>query len=301
MISLSKLRAFSAVAEHGSFAAAAKSLGVSSPALSAQLSELEKSLGMSLLHRTTRRVELTSEGSRLLARVTRVLYDLDSITDDLQSEARLDRGRVVVSCVPTIAAGLFPEVIATFAAQYPQVQVHLIDESTRELSERVMKGEADFGVGPKPDADLAFDLLASDPFVLACAPKDPLAERAFVTGRDLLKLPLIVLARGSNVRTVVEDYFDAMGAKLTPRFEVNHHYTLGALVNAGLGYGLLPNSALVLTANRLLKSVSIRRPQCERSIGVITRRGDRLSPAASKLLETIRPIFARPRAVSSSE
>ncbi len=291
MISISKLRAFAAVAEHGSFTSAAKSLGVSTPALSAQVSELERTLGLSLIHRTTRRVDLTGEGTRLFERAKRVLFDLDSIAADLSSEGRLERGRIAVSCVPTLAASLFPDIMARFASLHPQVVIHLIDETTDDLRDRVMRSEADFGIGPDPGPELLFERLASDRFVLACRKEDALSQRKFIGPAELAKLPLIALGRGSNVRTVLDHYFESQGLVLKPRFEVNHHYTLGALVAAGLGYGPLPELALKLTGEPLLKGVPIRRPTCERAIGIVTRPGNRLSPAATALLDVVRENF----------
>ena len=300
MISISKLRAFSAVAEHGSFTVAARAQGISAAALSTRIAELEQLLGVTLLQRTTRRVELTGEGQRLFERAKRVLFDLDSISRDLHSEGKLEAGRVVVSCVPTLAATLVADVMGRFAREFPQIQIHLIDESTDALRERVMRNDTDFAVGPNPGPDLAFERLTTDRFVLTCRAKDALAKRPFVTGREMEQLPLITLARGSNVRKVLDAYFERQDLVLKPRFEVQHHYTLGALVSAGLGYGPLPSLALRLTGDTHLKSIPIRRPTCERAIGIITRPGNRLSAGAQALLNVIRPVFRDVAAPGSS-
>ena len=291
MISISKLRSFAAVAEYGSFTVAARAEGVSPAALSKRVAELEGLLGVTLLQRTTRRVELTGEGQRLFERAKQVLFDLDSITDDLAREGKLERGRIVVSCVPTIAATLFAEVMGRFASIYPQVVIQLIDESTDAMRERVLRGEADFGIGPNPGADLAFERLATDQFVLTCRADDPLSRREYVTGKELAQMPLITLSRGSNVRKVLDGYFEQQGITFRPRFEVVHHYTLGALVNAKLGYGPLPSLAMRLTGDPLLRAVPIRKPVCAREIGVVSRPGNRLSPVADALINVIRPIF----------
>jgi LysR family carnitine catabolism transcriptional activator len=295
VISVSKLRAFSAVAEYGSFTIAAKAEGVSPAALSTRVTELEKVLGVTLLQRTTRRVELTNEGQRLFERAKRVLFDLDAITNDLSSEGMLQSGRVVVSCVPTLAASLLADVMSHFVTTYPHVAIRLFDESTDALRDRVLRNDADFAIGPNPGPELAFERLINDQFVLTCPAGDPIAKREFVTGKDLERLPLITMARGSNVRKVLDAYFESQGLVLKPRFEVQHHYTLGGLVSAGLGYGPLPSLALRLTGDKYLATVPIRRPTCERAIGIITRPGNRLSAAAEALLGVIRPAFQSSR------
>lgn len=110
----------------------------------------------------------------------------------------------MVSCVPTLAASLFADVMRRFAEMYPLVTIQLIDEPTDALRERVLRSEADFAIGPNAGAELDFERLTSDPFVLTCHPDDQLAKRDFVTGRDMAKLPLITLSRGSNVRRVLD-------------------------------------------------------------------------------------------------
>ncbi|MCK9511329.1 MAG: LysR substrate-binding domain-containing protein [Pigmentiphaga sp.] len=291
MISLSKLRAFSVVADHGSFTVAARASGLSAAALSTRVAELERQLGITLLQRTTRRVELTHEGRRLYERSKRVLAELDTLADDLSDEGKLQGGRVVVSCVPTLAAMVCGRALGRFSEMHPHIVVHLIDEPTSDLRDRVLSNEADFGLGPNPGGEFAFEHLTSDRFVLTCPIDDPLAQRESVGGKELARLPLVTLARGSNVRKVLDDYFERQGLVLSPRFEVNHHHTLGALVLAGLGYGPLPSLAVKLTGESRLATVPIQRPICERPVGVITRRGNRLSPAAEALLEVVRQAF----------
>ena len=294
MLPINKLRSFVAVAEQSSFRSAAETIGITQPALSLQISELEKALGVSLFHRTTRRVELTNEGARLLARAKRILFDLDTIAQDLQDEAGLERGRVVVSCVPTMGAGLFATALARFARQHPNVNVQLVDETTVEMTEKVERGDVDFGLGPEPSAadDLQFERLATDSFLVICPRDSEMARRTALKGRELSRLPLVTLVRSSNVGSITAAYFEQIGADYRPRYEVNHHYTLGGFVRAGLGFGILPQQALALTGDPSLVGIPIIQPKCTRTIGVVTRRGDRLSPAASAFLAAVRATIA---------
>jgi LysR family transcriptional regulator, carnitine catabolism transcriptional activator len=292
MLSIPKLRALVAVAEQGSFRTAAKAAGLSAASLSTSVSDLERELNVRLMQRTTRRVQLTPEGQRLFDRARRVLAELESISDDLTADADAPRGRVTVSCVPTLAATVFAEVLGGFCAVHPTVVIEIIDEPSEAAKQRVLKGEADFAIGTPAGAELTFQRLVNDPFVLTCRPDDALARADSVTGKQLLQLPIITLIRGSAVRTTLDAYYERFGAVLHPRFEVRHHFTLGGLVHAGLGYAPLPSLALPLTGSPLA-AIPIRRPNCERSIGILTRPGDKLSLPAKALADFVRPFFLR--------
>lgn len=294
MLSLPKLRSFVAVADQRRFRSAAATIGITQPALSAHIAELEKELGVSLFHRTTRRVELTSEGQRLLAKARRILFDLDTIAEELSGEASLERGRIVISCVPTIAVGLFARALACFCQKHPNITVQLLDETTLEMAAKVARGEVDFGLGPEPrqQDEILFERLATDPFLLICPRESELAERTSVKGMELAKLSLVTLVRSSNVGGITAAYFERIGASFKPRFEVNHHYTLGGFVRAGLGFGILPQQAMAMTGDPSLVGVPIVRPQCSRMIGVATRRGDRLSPGGTAFLRVLRKTIA---------
>ena len=289
-ITIIKLRSFAAVAELSNFRAAAERLQVSQPALSAQVNELEKLLGVPLFNRTTRRVELTDEGARLWAKVRFIVQELDTITENLRGEAHLERGHITVSCLPTLANSFFPAALSEFTRKYPNITVNLIDEPTAPMLETVRRGDADFGVGSEPlDKDgLSFEKLLLDPFVMICRTDDPIAKRGSIKGRDLVKLPLITSRYGPNVTLSLADYFAKLGVTLRPKFEVNYHYTLGGLVDAGMGYGCLPTLGMALTGYPSLVAVPIVQPRCTRTVGVVTRKGDRMSPAADAFLEIAR-------------
>lgn len=289
-ITIIKLRSFAAVAELSNFHAAAEKLGVSQPALSAQVNELERLLGVPLFHRTTRRVELTDEGLRLWAKARTILSELDNISDNLRGEAELERGNITISCLPTFANSFFPKALSDFSSTYPNVQVNLVDEPTAALIETVRKGEADFGIGSEPltQNGIAFEKLVIDPFVLICRSDDPLAQKKSIRGRELLRLPLITSRYGPNVTRSLAEYISKLGSTHQPKYEVNYHYTLGGLVDAKMGYGCLPSLGMALTGYPNLVAIPIVEPRCTRTIGVITRKGDRLSPAAMAFLQVIR-------------
>lgn len=281
--SLSALRGFLTLAQQLHFRRAAKTLAITQPALSNQIKALEQSLGVRLFARTTRWVRLTPEGERLLRHARRVLSDLDSVFVEMSNPGAPPRGTVTFACIPTIAGHIFPHIINEFQNQHPEIKVTMIDEATVEMERRIANREADFGVGgsPRRTNELAFASIFSDPIVLVCRSDHVLARRARIAIDEVLSLPFISLSKELNVRHTIESYFALAGRTFEPRYELIHHYTVGAMVEAGLGVAFLPSQATVMMrASPLLKILPTDEPAFARHVGLITRRGETLSPAA---------------------
>jgi len=281
--SLNTLRGFLTLAQYLHFRRAAKALGITQPALSNQIKALERSLGLRLFARTTRWVRLTPEGERFLRRARRVLSELDSVFMEMSNPGAPPRGSVTFACIPTIAGHIFPRIINEFQNQHPEITVAMIDEATVEMERRIANREVDFGVGgsPRRTNELAFASVFSDPFVVVCRSDHALARRGRVAIGDILNLPLISLSKESNVRHSIESYFSLSGRTFEPRYELIHHYTVGAMVEAGLGVAFLPSQATdMMRGSPLLKIIPTDEPAFARHVGLITRRGETLSPAA---------------------
>lgn len=291
-----KIRTFVAVAAHASFRKASEQLHLSQPALSAHIRDLEQVLGVPLFHRTTRSVRLTAEGERFLIRARRVIDELESGVMDLRDRATLQRGRVVVACVPTIACHVLPKVLATFSQRYPGIHVQVLDDWAQMLVRRVTDRTADIGIGPFPDRadDLQFASITHDRFVAVFPQQHPLAAAPKVRLKELLKFPLLTLVSGTNVRAVLERAFAQQGMAFRPAYEVLNHYTLGGMVEAGLGVTALPSMALSMLSNPLLKTAVITNPGITREVGIIQRRDHARTPAVDAFLETLSETFARP-------
>ena len=293
--SLSKIRTFAAVAALGSFRAASEQLHLSQPALSAHIRDLEDALGVPLFHRTTRSVRLTSDGEGFLVRARRVIGELKSGIMELRDRATLHRGRVVVACVPTIACHALSKVLATFSQRYPEIDVQVVDDGAQALIRRVSDRTADIGIGPFPERadDLQFTSIAHDRFVAVFPQQHPLAGASKVRLKDLLGFPLLTLVSGTNVRAVLERAFEQQGLAFRPAFEVLNHYTLGGMVEAGLGVTALPSMALSMLSNPLLKTSMITNPAITRDVGIVQRRDHAHTPAVDAFLQALSESFGR--------
>ncbi len=289
-LDLRRIRSFRAVAEHGGFRAASEALGISQPTLSAHIAELEAELQVTLLSRTTRRVRLTRIGERFLNRARRALEDLELAANEIRDEAALERGRVVLACTPTLATHAISAALRIFRRKFPAIAIELIDEPSGMVERRLAEGEADIGIGPRPErmGSLAYHHLRQDVFGAVLPSGWMNAKTAISDLATLANLPLISMMPGTSMRTTIEHAFMASGLHYQPAFEVRNHSTLLGLAEAGFGVAILPQSAVPATPKREVQVMQLRNPRITRDIGIIQRRGVVMAPAAVELARVLK-------------
>lgn len=229
---LADLRAFLAVADLGSFKAAADALHLSQSALSRRVDKLENALGVLLLARTTRKVELTTVGRSFVPKARNVLNELESALLGIRDVAERISGEVTLACVPSAVAYFLPGVIRQYHRQYPGIRIRVIDESSSEILLNVARGEADFGltyIGAQ-EADIEFEPLLEEPFVVACPKDHPLARRRKLSWAELAQHDYVTIAQGSGNRLLIDQALAHSSTR--PRWfcEVHHVPALVSLV-----------------------------------------------------------------------
>lgn len=304
-VSLKQLRGFAAVAREGSFTRAAQQLFLSQSALSALIRALEAELGLRLLDRTTRRLELTEAGHELVPTVERVLADLDHAAHDLRAVAEARRGRVRLGTTPLLAASMMPELMQSFQAAHPGIALSLLDASADHLVGQLRLGELDLALATFDDAaepDLQFEPLLADPMVLVCAAGHALAGAKHLRWADLLDQPLLLIKPGSGLRALVEQSFAPLGGCPRPAQEVAHISTAMAMAAAGLGLAILPAYALKAggAAPQGLVGVPLTEPRVLRQLSLAQLKQRSLSPAARAMVEHLRTHLQAPVALKRS-
>ena len=286
--SLADLRAFATVGELQSFAAAARALHLSQPALSRRISGLEEQLGVRLLDRTTRSVELTPLGRQFLGRIRGVLAELDSSVVSLHDVAQLEAGDVTVGCVFSAVHHFLPGVIRSFRAQHPRVLVRIVEEGADEVLASVKAGESDFGLNytGMQDPGVEFTPLLKEPFVVACPADHPLARRRSVRWSELADHPYALVSHASRNRVLIDQALAGVGRLPRPVCEVQHVSTLIGLVENGLALAVVPRLALPQKAAAVV-GVPLSEPAITRTIGMVTRSGRSLSPAAEAFAQML--------------
>ncbi|MDP2640832.1 MAG: LysR substrate-binding domain-containing protein, partial [Betaproteobacteria bacterium] len=134
--------------------------------------------------------------------------------------------------------------------------------------------------------DVVFKSILRDPFVCVCPHNHVLASRREVRLAELVGFPFLIFASG-NVRTILQKAFEKKGVPLRPAYEVVHHYTLGGMVEAGLGITALPSIAISMLNRSLLRTVRIVDPEITREVGVLHRRDQLPTPAVDAFLSVL--------------
>ncbi|ALZ84921.1 MULTISPECIES: LysR family transcriptional regulator [Pseudomonas] len=283
---LQDIRSFVKIAELGSFHEAADALHLSQPALSRRIKKLEDGLGTPLLERTTRRVGLTSVGRDFLPKARRLLDDFEDSILSIRELAERQTGQVTLACIPTAAFYFLPSVIRQYNAQYPKIRIRLLDLSANDGLEAVLRGEADFGInmlsGQHPDIE--FVPLVQEQFVLACRRDHELAGRPSISWGELVEHRLIGVGRLSGNRVLLDHALSARGIRPKWFYEVQHLSTSLGMVEAGLGVSAMPSLAMPAADHPTLVSVPLTDPEVTRTLGLVSRRGASLSPAAEKFV-----------------
>ncbi|MDH7794470.1 MULTISPECIES: LysR family transcriptional regulator [unclassified Beijerinckia] len=284
------LRSFAVVAELGSFHDAAQTLNISAPALTRRIQNLEKSLGIELLERTTRNVQVTIPGREFLPKVHRLLDDFDASLASIKNLSAQRTGRLVIACIPTVAHYFLPRVIAQFNAHFHQVRIRIVDENANAVIHRVKRQNADLGItflGGR-DSDLEYINLIEDPYVLACRHDHPLASSKRIAWRDLAPYRFVTANRLSGNRLVIDRALQNAGWHPNWFYEVQHLPTSLGLVEAGLAVAALPRLAFPTEPPPTLTSRPLIKPQVHRTISVIRHRGASLSRVAEAFLDILR-------------
>ena len=288
-ISLRQLRAFVSIGRLGSFTKAADALHATQPALSAQIRELEESLGVKLFDRSTRSVTLTQAGEDLLPVVDNVLGDLGSVVARAQDVAKRNTGRVVVAALPSLAATLLPSVVARMRVEHPGITVAIRDALAERILGLVRAGEADLAVTSAPpiDPQLQFKPLLTDRMVAVMPVDHPLAKVKVVKLVELLASPMVLMDRDSSVRRIVDAACASIGRLAEPVYEAAFMSTAIGLVRAGLGATLLPSSAAELRTADDLVVRDLAVPRVERALGILATRRRSYSPAAEAFVSIL--------------
>lgn len=291
-LSTKQLRAFLALADLRNFTRAAETCHLSQSAFSALIQSLEQDAGARLFDRSTRKVETTAEGKLFESYARRLLADFELAHADLKDHVERRKGRIAVAALPSIAAGVLPQVLHEFKQRHPGISVELFDTLSDNCIDLVRRGRADFalaGVGGDM-AGLEASVLCSDTFHLVCHRSHPLATLSKVTTKSLEGQPFIHLARTTSVR----QYLDAMlpGTRFSGVMEVEHLATVAALVAQGIGISVVPSFALFQFQSPELVVRPISSVKLTRTVYLIQPAAKSLSIAAETLAAMLREQFA---------
>lgn len=289
-----RLEAFLEVARLGSMRAAARSLHLGQPALSARIVTLEGELGARVFERTKRGVRLTRAGRALLPHAERVLEAIESGRSAVSQVEQGDEGELVIAAASAINASLVPELVARFRRYHPGVHLYVHTGSPARIVELVVFGSAGLGLVREAhdvrEARLRVTPLYEEQLMLAARPEHPFVAEGPIPLARLADATLVFYERGS------EDYEGTQAllreARVAPYgvIEVDSVDTAMRLVTRGLGVALLPSTSAMpeFEAGRLAPVELADAPPIRRRIVAL----ERAEPSAWAPVETLRDLLA---------
>ena len=286
-VTLRQLRAFVAVARNGSFTLAAESLFVTQSALSGLIKELEQSLGLQVIDRSTHRIHLSDVGRDLYPLVDKIIHDLDAVLGEVSNLKSLKTGLIRIAAPQLMASTLLPEVIAAYGAGHPEIRIKLVDCVVESVMSRVYSGEVDFGIGPErdPNSDITATTLFEGPFMAVFPPGHALDRLPEIRWADLVRFPFISLQGQFTERLSIDLRAAVRGLTLAPTNEVAFMSTALSMVSAGLGVTTCIPYAAALVRLYKLEMRALREPVVTRCFFVFTRKGRSQSPAAKSFMD----------------
>jgi LysR family transcriptional regulator, transcription activator of glutamate synthase operon len=283
-VEIRQLRYLDAVARHRSFTRAALELHVAQSALSQQVSRLESELGVELLRRTTRRVDVTEAGELVLARARRMLADMDGVRADLDAFRGLVHGTLRLGGVPPVGPAHPAALIADFAQAHPGVAVTVREDVAFRLLGQLRDGDLDLVmalVAPDAVEGLEGVRMSDEELVVIASPDHAFARAKRVRADRLGAEALVTSGTGSALR----DALLALVPNARVVAEVNELETVRELTARGLGVTVMPRSSVAAHGDRL--AIRPLSPRQTLPVSLLWRAGERPTPAAEAFREHV--------------
>lgn len=283
------LKYFLTVVREQSITKASEVLHITQPTLSRQLAQMEEEIGVKLFDRGTRKITLTNEGLLLRRRAEEILQLVDKTEKELIEQDEQIEGKITIGCGEIASVQRLPELFERFHDKYPHVNFDLYTATADHVKDQMDRGLVDIGLLLEPIDIEKYDFIRLDikeRWVVLMRPDSPLAEKDFVTAKDLSQFPLILPRRlrvQSELASWFGDYYDHLNVLFTSNLSTN----ASVMVNYGLAYAI---SIEGMTTFWDQSKITYRplSPDLTATSVLAWKRGQPFSPAATKFIEYIK-------------
>jgi DNA-binding transcriptional LysR family regulator len=290
------LQLFIAVADARSITRGAAGAHLSLASASARIKGLEAVLGVPLLRRGRRGVELTAAGECLLDHARIVIHNVDAMRGDLQAFSRGMKATVRLLANTSGLSEYLPKVLAAFLAEHPHVSIDVEERESTDIAHAIATGAADIGLAAEhvlPDSieRIAF---SEDRLVLVAPRHDELANRRQIDFREVVGRDFIGLTTASALHAHIAGHAARLGARLRFRARLNNFDAMGQMVAAGIGIAVMPEVAAKRCARSMrISTLRIRDPWANRKLAICARSFRALPRPAQQLVEHLRKAAQR--------
>lgn len=241
---IKQLQSLVAIADHGSFSAAAKALHTVQSNVSAHIARLEDSLDCTLIDRSSGR--LTDEGEMVLQRARRILHELEDIDGDIHSLGDAVQGECRIGALGTTGRWVIPPLLTQLSKRMPGVHTSVVEGVTSALLPRVVSGEIDAAIVHLPVSETNLDTteLFTEDLLLLAPSSHALAERESVTLKEIAEHPILLGPRGTAQRRIIDRAAANQGLELRSLAEIDGVRLMTSLAFDGYGAAIVPASAV---------------------------------------------------------
>ncbi len=238
-----QLKAFVAIAETGTFTAAAARVHVTQAAISMQIRQLETEVGAKLFVRAPRHVILTEAGEHLLHRARQILREHDAAIDEIAELAGAERGRLRIgSASAMVLTDPLPKILKEVRKRHPRAELSVTSGTSESLVEQILGGELDlaFVSLPVEARGIQTERLSEDQLVAIASPRHRLSKQRTVSAYTLAGEKLILGERGGNTRRLIDQFFAQAGVSLNVAMELSRQAAIKRMVEEDMGVGIVP-------------------------------------------------------------
>ena len=283
---IQNIRAFLMVTETRSFSRAAEKLFITQPAISKRISTLELALDCQLFDRLGKNVQLTQAGEALVPSYQRIITELDE-TQRIISNLRVQvSGHLKFGTSHHIGLHRLPPVLRQYTNRYPEVELDIQFMDSEQAASLILKGSIELALITLPDAiekPLTTIHVWSDPMECVVANDHVLAKQRTVTREQLAEHGVLIQSHSTHTRNIIDNALN-LDENIKIIMESNYLETIKAMIQNGLGWGVLPESMIDDSLHRL----KIKGVKMERQLGILLHASRTLSSPANALLETLK-------------
>jgi len=287
-LNLGQLATFRLVVQRGSFSAAADVLGLSQPAVSLQIRQLEQFLQARLIERTGRGIKATAAGLALLTHGERIEQAVDEAIRSVAAFSQEVSGTITLGMGATACIHLLPPLLQELRQAHPLLRVGVTTGNTLEIVRAIEENRLDLGLVTLPAAGsaLAIAPVMDEEFVFIAA-KEQQAQFDTLTPEHLKDWPFIAFSAGSSTRLVIDAWFQASGVEAQPIMQSGSIEAIKRMVRVGLGYSIIPRMAVACTEDRQGLCVRSLTPVLQRQLAIVMRQDKILSKGISEIIRLL--------------
>lgn len=293
---LRQIKYFIEVAKYEHVTHAAENLHVAQSAISRQIFNLEKELGVDLFIREGRNVRLTPIGKVFLEHMEQAMHVINGATQVINEYTDPELGTIHIGFPSSLAAHILPTAISAFRDQYPKVNFKLSQGSYQELTKAVIKGEINMallGPVPKDESKLIGKILFTENIVALLPMKHRFAKEKSITLNQLRDDLFVLFPEGFVLRELIVTACSQIGFQPKVSFEGDDIDAIKGLVSAGLGITLVPEVTLFDNVPRGTVKIPVTEPTVRRSVGVVIPKDRNLLPTEQLFYEFLQDFYSR--------